>query len=1082
VVSCPSCGEQNADRARFCSNCGASLIPEPAAAQERKLVSILFVDLVGFTARSDGADPEDVRETLEAYHAMAKEHVQRFGGTIEKFIGDAVMAVFGAPVSRGDDAERAVRAGLAILASIEDLNGERPGLDLAARAAVNTGEAVVALGSRAESGEALALGDVVNTAARLQTSAPQGGLIVGEETYRGTRRVFRYERLVSIEAKGKRDPVPAWLVVEPMTAATPHPSIAPRLIGREREMDLLRSIWERAVTERHPNLVTVLGPPGIGKTRLAREISSLVQDRGYRVLSGRSLPYENTGVYGAFAQQVKQVAGIFEQDPPDAMRRKIAARVEALVPAEEASEVTRSLSLLLGLGVDEPVDERTLMFFSARRFLEQLTAEEPTLLVFEDVHWASAGELDLIEYLAGRARESALVIIALARPELLDVRSGWGGGGMASSTIVLEPLSESAASSIAARWVGEGIAPADLERLIEVAEGNPLFVEELAAALAGGMRLGSELPTTVRVAIAARIDALPPAERAALLDASVVGKVFWRGSLAALEHEGIDDILDALEARDLIRREAVTQIHGDAEFSFKHVLIRDVAYGSLRREDRRRRHAAVARFVEAMANDQVRDMASLLAYHWQEAGEPARAIGYFLIAAERARDSWATEETLRLYESAIALATDDEGRRAIRLARALALVRLEEYDTAVDELGALLPELEGLDEVEAFLGRGRAAQWTEQTETTIEMAERAIAAAERLGATELLPPALARLSQGLAMRGAAGDLIRATEVGDRAIDAWVPNTRSNEFAEHNVMHAHTYYWTGRYAEGVELARVGSTVAIDSGSREALLRGGTLEGALFAAMGRYEESLAVFDRQIALGRRMGRPVRVMLNYSTVALRDIYDLDEARRRNEEAYEQHSWTSFNMPWQNAEVDLVLADLLAGELGSAEARWAQAWDDVTRGAAWQRWYLVGKMAAARAELFERTGRYDEAADWAVKAIEMAKPVGRRKYEVASRITLGRAFLSMGRVSDAVDELRTGIDGADALGSPPARWQGRAALARALSTTGRDEEAGVALSAAKGIIEGVAAGLAPERAKVFVSADPIREVLDSPS
>jgi class 3 adenylate cyclase/tetratricopeptide (TPR) repeat protein len=1080
VVSCPSCGEQNVDRARFCLNCGSSLIPEPAAAQERKLVSILFVDLVGFTARSDQADPEDVRETLQAYHARAKEQVQQFGGTIEKYIGDAVMAVFGAPVSRGDDAERAVRSGLAVLASIEDLNRERPGLDLAARAAVNTGEAVVALRSRAESGEALALGDVVNTAARLQTSAPPGGLIVGEETYRATRRAFRYEQLVSIEAKGKRDPVPAWLVLEPATAGMQRPSIAPTLIGREREMDLLRSIWERAVMERHPHLVTILGPPGIGKTRLTREISSLVQDRGHRVLHGRCLPYENTDVYGAFAHQVKQLAGIFEQDAPDTMREKIATQVDRLVPTEESPEVTRSLSLLLGLGLDEPVDERTLMFFSARRFLEQLTAEQPTVLVFEDVHWASAGELDLIEYLAGRARDSALVVLALARPELLDERPGWGGGPIASSTIILEPLPASAASRIAARWVGDDVAPEDLEKLVEVAEGNPLFVEELAASLAGGMRPGSELPTTVRVAIAARIDALPPAERAALLDASVVGKVFWRGSLAAMEHEGIDAILDTLEARDLIRREPVTQMHGDSEFSFKHVLIRDVAYGTLPRQDRRSRHGTVARYVEDMAGEQVRDMAWLLAYHWREAGEPASAIEYLLIAAERARDAWATEEAIRLFDSALDLATDDAGRRRIQLARGQAMVRLDEYETAVGELGELLPELDGFDELEALLGRGRAAQWTEETDLALEMAERAVAAAERLGSTEYVAPALGRLSQAYAMRGAEGDLDRATEVGDRALGIWIPNTKLDELAEHNVMHAHTYYWTGRYAEGVELARAGRALAVDSGSREALLRGGTLEGASLAAMGRYEEALAVFEERIALGRLMGRPVRVILNYSTVALRDIYDLDEARRRNEEALEQQGWSSFNMPWQNAEVDLVLADLLAGDLGSAELRWAKAWDDVTRGAAWQRWYLVGKMAAARAELSERIGRHDEAADWALKAIEMAIPVHRRKYEVASRITLGRAFLSMGRVSDALNELRAASDGADALGSPPGRWQARAVLARALVAAGRDAEGEVAISEAKGVIDDMAAGLAPERAKVFLSAGPVREVLDS--
>jgi tetratricopeptide (TPR) repeat protein len=666
-------------------------------------------------------------------------------------------------------------------------------------------------------GEALALGDVVNTAARLQTAAPSGRLIVGEETHRATRRIVRYERLASIDAKGKRDRVPAWLAVEPITASTQPVAVAPSLIGRDREMDLLHSIWERAAMGRHPHLVTVLGPPGIGKTRLAREVSSLVQDRGQRVLRGRCLPYENTDVYGAFAHQVKQLTGIFEQDSPETMREKIAAEVARVVPSAEVPEVTRALSLILGLGLDEPVDERTLMFFSARRFLEGLTAAEPTVLVFEDVHWASAGELDLIEYLAGRARDSALVILALARPELLDVRPGWGGGPIASSTIVLEPLPASAVSRIAARWVGESVAPEDLEKLVEVAEGNPLFVEELAASLAGGRKPGAELPTTVRVAIAARIDALPPGERATLLDASVVGKVFWRGALAAMEHDQIDAILDALEARDLIRREPGTQMRGDVEFAFKHVLIRDVAYSTLPRQDRRDRHATVARYVEQMAGEQVRDVAWLLAYHWAEAGQP-----------DRARDSWATEDAIRLYDRALDLVTDDADRRRIQLARGLAMVRLEEYEQAVEDLGSLLPELEGIEGLEALLGRGRAAQWTEQTEIALEMADRAVATAERLGSGEHLAPALGRLSQAYAMRGADGDLDRATQIGDRALMVWLPKARLDELAEHNVMHAHTYYWTGRYAEGAELARAGRAVAVDAGSlarRDGPLRGG-----------------------------------------------------------------------------------------------------------------------------------------------------------------------------------------------------------------------------------------------------------------
>jgi len=1078
VAACPRCGEDNVDRAKFCLNCGTALTPEPAPFQERKLVSVLFVDLVDFTARSDQADPEDVREMLEGYYARSKEQVEHYGGVLEKFIGDAVMAVFGAPVSHGDDAERAVRAGFAVLDSLEELNRNRPGLDLAARAAVNTGEAVVALGSRPESGEALALGDVVNTAARLQTAAPAGGLIVGEETYRATRRTIGYERLASIDAKGKRDPVHAWLALAPAGGLAEQPQVAETLVGRDREMALLRSIWERAVTERQPHLVTVVGPPGIGKSRLGREISSLVEDWGYRVLRGRCLPYETSDVYGAFAQQVKELAGIFEQDAPATMREKLATATASLVPDEEAPEITRSLSLLLGLGLDEPVDERSLLFFSARRFLERLSADQPTLLLFEDVHWATGGELDLIEYLAGRARASAVTLLALARPELLDGRPTWGSGKLASNTVVLEPLPSSAASRIASRWVGEGVAPEDVERLVQIAEGNPLFVEELAASLAEGIPPGAGLPTTVRMAIASRIDALPPEERAAMLDASVVGKVFWRGSLRAMDHEDVDDVLEDLEARDLIRREPTSRMRGDVEYVFKHVLIRDVAYGTLPRADRRARHAVVARYVADMAGEQVRDIAGLLAHHWREAGEPDRAIEYLLLAADTARDSWASAEAIRLYERALELATDDHARMRIRLLRGLALVRLEEYERAVEELGELIPQLDGLDELEAVLARGRAAEWTEQTELAMSLAQRGVELADQLDARELRGPALARLSQTHAMRGAAGDLDRAQDLGDRALEIWVQGTRADELAEHHAMHSDVYYWTGQFPRSLELSRAARELAVHSGSREALLRGGGMEGLTLTAMGRYEEALATFDAKISLGREMGRPVRVLLNYSTMALRELYQLDEARRRNEEALEQQGWSSFNMPRLNSLVDLVFTDLVAGEIGRAESAWPSVSEEVQAGRAWQGWLLAGKMVTARAEIALHSKKHEESAEWAQRAIDMARTVRRRKYESVARVILGRALFGMGRASDAVAELHTAVGEADRLGSPPGRWQARLALGQVLFATGRDDEAGSAFTEAGRIIDEVASGLAPERAKRLLSADPIREVL----
>src|SRR2546423_12232663 len=318
AVPCPRCGQQNPSGARFCLACGAPL-KEEAATQERKLVSVLFVDLVGFTGRSDRADPEDVRDTLRAYHAAAQEKIQDFGGTMEKFIGDAVMAGFGALTSHGDDAERAVRAGLAVLEAVSQLK-------LEARGAVNTGEAVVNVASGPATGEALAMGDVVNTASRLQTSAPPGGLVVGEETYRLTRNAIKYQALPSVDAKGKEALVRAWLAVAPALARPARPE-AP-MVGRDRELSLLTSIWDGAVGDRHPNLITVVGPPGIGKSRLQREFSRRVQARRAAVARGRCLPYGERAAYGAFTQLVRGIAEIYENDPPESARAKLSVAVE----------------------------------------------------------------------------------------------------------------------------------------------------------------------------------------------------------------------------------------------------------------------------------------------------------------------------------------------------------------------------------------------------------------------------------------------------------------------------------------------------------------------------------------------------------------------------------------------------------------------------------------------------------------------------------------------------------------------------------------------------------------------------------
>jgi class 3 adenylate cyclase len=677
MPACPNCGRETPPEAAFCPACGAELVAPKRGREERKLVSVLFVDLVGFTSRSDRSDPEDVRDTLQGFHARAKQEIERFGGTVEKFIGDAVMAVFGAPVSHGDDAERAVRAGLRVVHAMDDLNRDRADSPLEVRAAVNTGEAVIAVGSRPETGEALALGDVVNTASRLQTSAPVGGLVVGEETYRATRHVIRYRELEPITAKGKRDPVEAWLALEPIGAPAERPATTAPLVGRSRELAMLDSIWERAAAELRPHLVTIVGPTGIGKSRMAAEIVSRIEATGARSVRGRCLPYGQTG-YRAFAEQVRQVTGIFESDSSSEATAKLEARVRVLLGSDEAAEMTRLLGTMIGLGSgDEPAEEPVQLFFAARRFVEQVALEQPTVFVFEDIHWADPAQLDLLEYLASHVRDAPATLLALARSELLEVRPGWGSGVLGATTIPLETLSAVDSASIASYLLSGGGDLSAVERLVEVAEGNPLFIEELAASLVD-RGPSDELPTTVRAAIASRIDALPADARATLLAASVVGKHFWPGVLHSFgDLAGVDEALGALESRDLIRREPSSQVQGEAEFSFKHILIREVAYSTLPRAERKGRHAAIARYVEDVAGDRTRNLAWLLAHHWREAGEPERSVPYLITAAELANEQLAFHHAVQLYGSALELMGEEDPRRTdVTVKRAIAFSRL----------------------------------------------------------------------------------------------------------------------------------------------------------------------------------------------------------------------------------------------------------------------------------------------------------------------------------------------------------------------------------------------------------------------
>jgi class 3 adenylate cyclase/tetratricopeptide (TPR) repeat protein len=667
-MRCPSCSVENPPSARFCMACGAPLeTAEPSAREERKVVTVLFADLVGFTARAERLDPEDVRAVLAPYHAHLRSELERFGGTVEKFIGDAVMALFGAPVAHEDDPERAVRAAL----DIRDWVREQEDLQL--RIAINTGEALVALGARAAEGEGMAAGDVVNTAARLQSAAPVNGVLVGETTYRATRHAIEYREAEPVEAKGKSEPIRVWEALEARSrlGVDLGEAKAP-LVGRERELDRLRDALDVARRQRQLQLVTLVGVPGIGKSRLVQELFKVVEAEPDFTTwrQGRSLPYGEGVSFWALAEIVKAQAGILESDSEEEAGAKLRAAVEEVAadPGEVDWLASRMRSLV-GLQTEQASQSES--FSAWRSFLEALADERPLVLVFEDLHWADDGLLDFVDQLVEWARSAPILVLCTARPELLERRPGWGGGKANAATISLPPLEDEETARLLASLLESPVLAAETQsELLARAAGNPLYAEQFAHMLAE-RGTAEALPETVQGIIAARLDHLSETEKALLQDAAVVGKVFWLGSVCGDgDRAAAEEALLRLERRELVQRARRSSVEGEGEYAFRHLLVREVAYGQIPRVGRAGKHLAVAKWVEALGRPE--DHAELLASHYSRALEYARAAGADDVElVERARsalrnagaraaalDSWGT--AARFYEEALELWPEDD--------------------------------------------------------------------------------------------------------------------------------------------------------------------------------------------------------------------------------------------------------------------------------------------------------------------------------------------------------------------------------------------------------------------------------------
>ena len=692
-MKCPRCGFLNPEGFAFCGRCGSPLpggTAAPSSGEERKVVTILFADLTGSTSLAERLDPEQMRGIMTRFFATMSGVIVRHGGTVEKFIGDEIMAVFGLPVSHEDDPERAVRAAVEMQAELlrpDERLRLAGGTGLQMRLGINTGE-VMANPQAAEKGEFMVTGDAVNVAARLRASAAPATTLLGERTHRSTEWMSEQDEVGPLQLKGKADAVRAWRLRGLRAEPARRQSLTAPLVGRASELALLQDLAQRAGREGRPQFVTIFGLPGVGKSRLFLEAAAMHPEATVR--SGRSLPYGTTSMW-AVAEILRSDCGILRTDEPATVRAKLETRIAAISDGENPSEqaaILTQLARVLAIGVREQTlrreDTREELFWALRRFVEMLAAHGLLILAFEDAHAADAELLDLVESLA-RAATGPIMLVCLARPELLTLRPGWGGGQRNHSAVFLAPLAEAATEELIEGLLSSAEVPAQVMEVTGRTGGNPLFVEEILRMLIDRgtlVRAGARwevtgpleglVPDTVQGVITARLDQLAREEKLVALEASVLGKDFWGGALEAIsdaDRPALAPGLSALVDKDLIALREASRLAGQREYTFKHMLIRDVAYSMLPKTVRARKHRAFGTWLEQTLGDRAEEFADLLAYHWlqttrlaEEVGTPEpdsaqKALRYALRAGHRAAHVYANDQALSHFQAAQTLAT-----------------------------------------------------------------------------------------------------------------------------------------------------------------------------------------------------------------------------------------------------------------------------------------------------------------------------------------------------------------------------------------------------------------------------------------
>jgi len=1058
VLTCTNCGRESPDDFAFCPACAAPLRPADPAEHIRKTVTVLFCDVTGSTSIGERLDPESLRQVMARYFDAMRTALERHGGTVEKFIGDAVMAVFGVPAIHEDDALRAVRAAGEMQAALASLNKELErdhGLALTVRIGVNTGEVVAG-----DTEQTLVTGDAVNVAARLEQAADPGTILLGGETMRLVRDAVIADPAAPLEVKGKSEPLAAFRLVEVIAgAAGVRRRLDSPMVGRERQLEQIRRTFEAAIADSACQLFTVLGSPGVGKSRLVEEFLGPLQHHA-TVLRGRCLPYGDGITFYPVGEVVKEAAGLDDFDPPEEIERKICA----VLGDAEGSVVCSTLAQLFGISERDVAPEES--FWAVRRFLEAVAERGPLVVVFDDIHWGQATFLDLIEHITDWSRGAPILVLCMARPDLLDLRPAWGGGKFNAATISLEPLTHGDCVDLMANLLGRAELPEDVQaRILEHAEGTPLFVEEMLGMLIDDGRLVREgdrwsavgelsevaVPPTIQALLAARLDRLNGDERAVIQRAAVEGKQFHVGAVRSLldDDPGFDlrATLMGLVRRDLIAPDR-SLLPGDDAFRFRHLLIRDAAYEAAPKAVRAALHERFASWLVEVAGDHVAEQEEIVAYHLERAYRlleqlgpltdearmlALRAADRYRACAQRASERGDESAAAALHRHAVDLLPEDHPDRPRELYE-LAHSLLVGFEAPA----ALAAADEALSA--AIAARDESLEWMARLDRT---------------QAQLLVDPHARPTE---------DVLREFS---QAVEAFGRLGDERGLAETSLAMVEIDWIRCAFDVAVERAERASQHARATGDRRLLQRALIrMQAAQMFGSTKPEDALRAIDSMLAEVGRDSELGPISLVHQSLYASYQGDFDRARDLSDAslALAERLGNRFMIAASSGFRGEI--ETLAGEPSEAE-RFARREHDIllALGDDGHRSTSAAELATVLSDL----GRLDEAESLATEAMNLAAADDLAS-QVFGRVALAHVRIARGRFEDAVSLTREGVDMIADAQMPNQSGKTWFALAQSLHAAGRHAEATEAAQTALAFFDRKGIRPAADSVRAFVA------------